>query len=893
MTPEYWQKIRRILDEALDMEPARRPEYLKTACGGDPELYREVESLLEFDNNGNDPLEDGAFSFISAEAESPARPSLIGTQVGNYLILDELGSGGMGSVFLAERADGAFSQQVALKLIKRGMDSDAVLGRFLNERRILASLEHPNIARLFDGGTTADGLPFFAMECVRGKPVIEYANDERLGVEDRLRLFREICSAVSFAHQKLVIHRDLKPSNILVGTDGVPKLLDFGIAKVLDVETGGMATMTQQFVLTPEYASPEQVRGEQLTTATDVYSLGVILYELLTGTRPFKTSNQGFSEIVRVICETAPARPSSVVHPASKVPGTESDDQRIQKATPRALRGDLDNIILKAIRKEPERRYSSVEQFSADIRRHLTGLPVTASSDSLHYRAAKFIGRHRFAVAAAALVLLSLLAGLFATLYQARIAQRERARAEQRFNDVRQLANSFMFEINEKIDESPIKARELLVTRALEYLDKLAQEAEGDTELQLELATAYEKIGQVQAELFNPGLGKSSEAIVSHQKSLQIRERLFDADRTNIARGLDVINSRLYVGDVFSMSGKLGEARGEYQKGVALGEDLRPLAPESTAVRISLGRCYARLGQALLRSGSLGSSLEYYEKTLALYRDLHAADPADPVMKRNLSVIYAYIGYVKLEMLQFDEAEAYFRLELDIAKEMLASDENNLQYRSSASNAYLWLGLAQAQAGKFAESIPNQQKALSIQKAITESDPANFGEQNALADCYLEIGRVLTMKRDFAAAAVSFGKAIEHYEAVSKSDKHNISAKRQIVLTRRHLADNLTLKGETQKAFALYLQSLKDYGELIQNDPDNTEWQDDLAVCNMRTGENLIKRNDRSAALPYFRTAAALFEKLVRESPENVRLRRDLESTQANINRLGDLAKAR
>ena len=891
MTPEYWQKIRKILDEALDMEPARRPEYLEVACGGDRELYREVESLLEFDNNASDQLEEGVFSFITAEIEGPERPSLTGTHVGNYLILEELGSGGMGTVYLAERADGAYSQQVALKLIKRGMDSEAVLGRFLNERRILASLEHPNIARLFDGGTTADGLPFFAMECVRGKPIIEYANDEELGIEDRLRLFREICSAVSYAHQKLVIHRDLKPSNILVGPDGVPKLLDFGIAKVLDIETGGMATMTQQFALTPEYASPEQVRGEQLTTATDVYSLGVILYELLTGTRPFKTANTGYNEIVRVICETSPARPSSIVHSASKRPGAESDEEKIQRAAnPRALRGDLDNIILKAIRKEPERRYSSVEQFSEDIRRHLAGLPVTASSDALRYRAAKFIGRHRFAVAAAALVLVSLLAGLFATLYQARIASLERAKAERRFNDVRQLANSFMFEINEKIDESPIKARELLVTRALEYLDKLAGEAEGDIELQLELATAYEKIGQVQAELFNPGLGKSSQAIISHQKSLLIRERLFEADRANIARGLDVINSRLYIGDVFSMSGRLGEARNEYQKGVALGEDLRTLAPESAAVRVSLGRCYARLGQALLRSGSLGSSLEYYEKTLVLYRELHAANPADPVMKRNLSVMYDYIGYVKLEMLQFDEAEAYFRLELDIAKEMLASDENNLQYRSSASNAYLWLGLAQGELGKFSESIPNQQTALSIQKEITESDPANYGEQNALADCYLEMGKVLAMKRDFDAAALSFGKAIEHYEAVSRNDKQNISAKRQIVLTRRHLADNLTQKGETQKALTLYLRSLKDYGELIQNDPDNTEWQDDLAVCNMRTGENLVKKNDRAAALPYFRSAAALFEKLARESPENLRLRRDLERTLANINKIGDSA---
>lgn len=881
------------MDEALDMEPARRLEYLETACGGDPELYREVESLLQFDNNGSDQLEEGVFSFITAEIDGPDRPSLTGTQVGNYLILDELGSGGMGSVFLAERADGAFSQQVALKLIKRGMDSDAVLGRFLNERRILASLEHPNIARLFDGGTTADGLPFFAMEYVRGKPLIHYANDEALGVEDRLRLFREICSAVSYAHQKLVIHRDLKPSNILVGPDGVPKLLDFGIAKVLDVETGGMATMTQQFVLTPEYASPEQVRGEQLTTATDVYSLGVILYELLTGTRPFKTANTGYNEIVRVICETSPARPSSIVQSAPKVPGAESDDEKVQRsANPRALRGDLDNIILKAIRKEPERRYSSVEQFSEDIRRHLAGLPVSASSDAFRYRATKFIGRHRILVAAAALILLSFLAGLGATLYQARIASRERAKAERRFNDVRQLANSFMFEINQKITESPIQARELLVTRALEYLDKLAQEAEGDIELQVELATAYEKIGLVQADLFNPGLGKTSEALASHQKALQIREHLRQADPKDILRGLDVLKSRMYIGGALSTSGKLGEARDEYRKGVALGEELLLAAPKDRAVRLSLGWGHALLGQALLRSGSLGSVLENYERSLELYQEVQREYPDEPILKRNLAVIYDYLGYVRMEMLQFDEAEMYFGKELAISKEILAADENNSQYRAYVGNARLWLGFAQREAGKLDEGISNMEIALSMQKEVFAADPADFGLQNGLADCYLELGKGLAKKKDFDAASLSFGKAIEHYGAVAANDPQNISARRQIVLTRRNLADNLTEKGDTQKALALYQQALKDYAELIVNDPDNTEWQDDLAVCNLRTGENLVKRNDRAAALPYFRTADQMFEKLVRESPENVRLRRDFELTRAHINRLNDLAKA-
>ena len=443
MDPEYWQKLKAILDDVMELPPERREEFLVSACDGDAALRQEVDSMLAFEDSDLGGLDDPGFSFSYPDENVPPASPFIGKTIGNYRVLESLGSGGMGVVFLAERADDSFDQKVALKLIKRGMDSDAVLRRFLNERRILASLKHRNIARLLDGGTTEDGLPYFVMEYIEGRPIVEYSQGSNLTIDEKLDLFLNVCSAVSVAHQNLVIHRDLKPSNILVTMEGSPKLLDFGIAKVL---SGGerLVTATQQFVFTPDYASPEQVRGEQLTTASDIYSLGVILYEVMTGTRPYNIAGASFGEIHRIVGETNPAKPSAVGSTHAK-----------------SLRGDLDNIILKSLRKEPERRYSSVEQLSSDIHNYLDGRPVSASRDSWGYRSGKFIRRHVYAASAAALIALSLIGGMGATLYQAQIARRERATSEKRFTEIRRLTSSIMFEMNDKIRESPIRAREL------------------------------------------------------------------------------------------------------------------------------------------------------------------------------------------------------------------------------------------------------------------------------------------------------------------------------------------------------------------------------------------------------------------------------------------------
>jgi eukaryotic-like serine/threonine-protein kinase len=432
MTPEKWQQVKDILAGALALAPEERPAFLNAECGTDEELRAEVEVFLGFEDQEDAFLKHPVFDVELLSSGENESIQFIGKRIGNYKIIREIGVGGMGAVFLAERVDSEFAHRVAIKLIKGSFTSRETIRRFQQERQILASLEHSFIARLIDGGTTDDGIPYFIMEYIEGMTVIEYADLHGLDLEARLNLFRQICQAVEYAHRNLIVHRDLKPSNILVTEDNTPKLLDFGIAKLIK-DSSQAETNTRQFAFTPEYASPEQVRGEKLTTATDIYSLGVILFELLTGHRPYKTDSRNIGSVLKVICESEPARPSSVVGGAKRWSGngnstaknkgqrTKDEDPKTNPKSkiqnPKSLRGDLDNIILKALRKEPERRYSSVEQLSEDLRRYQEGLPVSASRDSFGYRFSKFIQRNTLAVGAGALILLTLLGGLAATIY--------------------------------------------------------------------------------------------------------------------------------------------------------------------------------------------------------------------------------------------------------------------------------------------------------------------------------------------------------------------------------------------------------------------------------------------------------------------------------------------
>lgn len=432
--PDRWHTIDGLFAEALDRPPEERAAFLQKRCGRDHALRHKVEALLKASSGGatllDAPLDDGALwkAFVAAE-HPPRTSSLIGKQVGAYRLVQEIGHGGMSTVYLAERADGQFDQQVAIKILWGAAGRASHIERFLSERRILASLQHPHIATLHDGGITEDGRPYFVMEYVEGRPIDRYCDEECLSIKERLELFATVGEAVQYAHQNLVVHRDLKPSNILVkkGSEkgkrkSSPMLLDFGIAKLLTDVSGEKTpvTRTGERWMTPEYASPEQVTGETFTTASDVYQFGLVLYKLLAGEHPYRIGGRSAAEAERMICETIPARPSTAVK-REQATACNMTPERIRQT----LRGDLDTIVLKALRKEPAQRYTSAEALVKDVRRYLDGLPVKARPATFSYRARKFAGRHRWSVALTALVLLSLLTGLAGTTWQARRAAPE------------------------------------------------------------------------------------------------------------------------------------------------------------------------------------------------------------------------------------------------------------------------------------------------------------------------------------------------------------------------------------------------------------------------------------------------------------------------------------
>ena len=505
LSPEEWKRVEPLVDALLDMPVADRARYLDEACAGDASLRANVEAVL---------VAGGGMSFLEAPAAQFASPLLVGDSdedaelmigvlVGPYRIVRELGRGGMGAVYLAERADGQFEQRVALKLIKRGMDSDEIYRRFRSERQILARLHHPHVARLFDGGVSDAGQPYFAMEYIDGVSITEHCDTHRLGIDERLRLFGAVCDAVRYAHQNLVVHRDLKPSNILVTTDGAVKLLDFGIAKMLREETADDGTLTQigTRVMTPDYAAPEQVRGDPVTTSTDIYALGAILYELLTGRRAHRFASRTPAEVERVVCEVDPEMPSTaVLRPLEQTGKSEAiapeavsqargaDPTRLS----RGLRGDLDTIVLTAMRKDSTRRYASTDALLDDLHRYSARLPIRARPDSLGYRARKFFQRHRVGVAAGAAIVVAVAAGFAGTVWQARVARSEAAKAT--------AVKNFLTGLFVASDPVHARGRELT---ARELLDRgraavdtgLARQPELQIELLNVLASTYREIG--------------------------------------------------------------------------------------------------------------------------------------------------------------------------------------------------------------------------------------------------------------------------------------------------------------------------------------------------------------------------------------------------------------
>ena len=827
MDAQRWQRIKMVFEQALDLVPDQRPAFLVQTCGDDSELQQLVQAMLEADLNPP--------SLLQAQPESLASilnsaHSTLPESIGPYRILTLLGHGGMGTVYLAERKD--IDKQVALKVVRAGLTTT---GRLLKERRILARLEHPHIAQLLDAGVAPmstlpdgvpyDGVPYFVMEYVAGVSITEYCDQEQLSIEKRLRIFQTVCEAVQYAHQNLIVHRDIKPSNILVKADGMVKLLDFGIAKLLedDEDPDQALTQTGMRVMTPAYASPEQVQGQTITTASDVYSLGILLYEVLTGHRPYEIKTSDPVSVVRIVCEQEPERPSTVVTQSVEIRHSDGTTEtqppellsqirgtNVEKLR-RRLQGDLDIMILKALEKEPSRRYSSAEAFLEDIRRHLAGLPVTAQPATLGYRMRKLIQRHRWRVVAAASALVALSVGLGAAAWQAQVARTERdvARAER---EKAEQVSSFLVDLLKEAapgnaQGDALKAYQLL-DQGLEWAQELEDQPELKARLLTEMGRVYESMGQNEQagrlhreawtlfeNVFGPVHPKvaysiSDWAIVhinqGHYKKadslLQIaltRMRRFeDTEQDGVAAVLNNLGwANLDIGNYEQATSYFREALDIWEQ----------IAPESEA----WAKTMSNLASALTRLGNYEEGIEVSRTSLNAQRKHYARPHPDLVQALNN---FAFLLY---RQGHYDEAESIHREAFAMRQEIYQAPHPSLAI--GLNN----LGLVLDAKQQYTEAESMHREALVMRRTL-------FGDDHLeIARSLSNIGLSLIGQKQYKAAEVIHQESLEMRQRLF-GENHP-----EVAFGLHHLGIALHYQGRFREAIPLHERSLSIRQELL------------------------------------------------------------------------------
>jgi tetratricopeptide (TPR) repeat protein len=929
---DRWKQAENLFLAAVDLPPEEQARYLAEACAADTQLYEEVESLLAADaRNGEDiaaAIQGEAHAFFSPQGQP-------GMRIGAYRILSEIGRGGMGTVYLAVRDDDQFSKQVAIKLIRPGMDTEDLLTRFRHERQILANLDHPYISGLLDGGTAPDGRPFLVMEFVQGDPLDIHCETHSLDLRTRCQLFLKVCEAVSYAHRNLVVHRDLKPGNILVGADGNPKLLDFGVAKLLDPgpEQDRTMTMATIRVVTPDYGSPEQILGERITTAADVYSLGAILYELLCGLRPHRFTGVGIREVERVICELEPVRASEA---ATRWKGQ--------------IRGDLDAIIAKAMRKEPALRYASVEQFAADLQRYLDGYPVAARQGDVAYRTRKFLRRNRTAIAAGVLFAAVLIGGTAAATIQARRAEveRQRARASQAlaeasqkeaqrqaaeserqrglaemqrlqaekeraaaeverqranrgFEDVRQLSGKFLLEFHDAIADLPgsTPARKMAVETGLKYFDTVVQEAKGNRDLLEEVARGYVRLGDVQGNPYEANLGDYAGAMRSYQKAAAIRAQISDPSPRFLR---DRIMGDTKMAEWIMVRGDSEEADRILKSVVALGQG-RPAAQDYD-VRAALARTYFDMGDLKYRMGVTSECLEPYSKAVEIWTQL-AKIGRDPMTEQyGLGVGYSKLAdtYTRLE--RGADAIGYIRKALAIDMPLASADPNNRKRQRKVYLDYMLLAnIASADSGKSlmkeGEARAAMFAAVEIAERIAAADPNDTRAAMDVRAAQEFLGDVLRHDHDPEGALVHYRRALELVEKIAASGGWSLTIKENLVMAHQRMARGQIDAGRPDEALKHLQEADRNLAAARKDSAAATRWMAWQSDIDRGRGLAYAARKSWPEAIAAYRAAIADSEEAIRKDPGNddywndLRLEHfELADCYAALEQWGDAAQA-
>lgn len=874
------------------------PNHSSPEPGPDPSRARDAETtpMPERAPEDSDPEAETSAEIVADEPTTPHTPPGVDPgpeEIHGYRLMGPIGRGGMGTVHLAQRLDDRFRKRVAIKIMRRGLDTDEMLERFHLERQVLGALNHPNIARLFDAGATADGRPYFVMEHVEGRPIDEFCDEHNLSLPERIRLFTKVCAAVHYAHQNLIVHRDLKPSNILVNAEGEPKLLDFGIAKLLNPDLLGLPALTRadQRIMTYEYASPEQVRGQQITTASDVYALGVILYELLTGHRPYQIERRLHAEAVRVICEAEPQRPSTAVSRAATRHTTHGEMHTITAAEiarrrevqitrlKKSLAGDLDNIILMALRKSAQRRYTTAQSLADDLTRHLEGQTVTACPPTFAYRAGKFIRRHRAAVVTGSALILFLVVGVAffswawvrteralereqTALASARLAEQaereQRERADTRYEQLRRMF-TIEDEIYRQIERLPAAtaARRILGEAMLDAIDALADAFQDDEQLRRDLAVQYRRVGRLAAAGEN-AVGRGVEALersaflfasIPGAEEGRIRTAIDLAaayrqagDRDSAFRvamnGADLCDSISSAPDAFAalpilhaeclMQGALvrmfqaryGDAEPLLAEALVLAAGAAETDPDNPEALRALAYAHEHLGFLYDYTNRGQEELDAHRRCLELRRLVYGLDPDDDA-RRRLVMAHERVGRALMDLGRHDEAQGEFEIMQTLARDAAANDPFSGRAFSDLARSFENAADLARLRGEPGAGEPYARAFVAHAGEAVERDPLDLSKRRMLGLAHYKLGRTLADQNRHAEAIPGYNSALAVLTAASDTDPADAELRKDVMRAAYRLGISARRADEVEAARIGYERAIAEAATVAERDALN------------------------------------------------------------------------